>query len=161
MVARAGRQGKAGPLWRGLLLLATLLAGLAPAARALETGELTLHTRQGPLTYLIEIARTPAERRQGLMFREELARDQGMLFDFGQEQRVSFWMKNTPLPLDLLFIDATGRIVALHEQAVPFSEELILSGQPVQYVLEILGGTAKERGIRIGDRLGRPLFQLP
>jgi len=146
MVARAGCKGKAA--------VALLLVLLAPAAGlAMETRELAVETRQGPLTYFIEVARTPSERSQGLMYREELARDHGMLFDFGQPQHVSFWMKNTPLPLDLLFADAEGVIVRIHAQAEPFSETLIPSGQPVRYVLEIIGGSAAERGIRTGDRL--------
>ena len=98
MVARALAQGKAAAAGLVLALL------LAPAALALDTTELTIHTRQGPLTFFVEIARTPPERSRGLMFREELPKDHGMLFDFGEEQPVSFWMKNTPLPLDLVFI---------------------------------------------------------
>jgi uncharacterized membrane protein (UPF0127 family) len=151
MVARVGRQGKAAGV--GLLLVFGLAMG---PALALDRAELTIHTRQGPLTYFVEIARTPSERSHGLMFREELEKDHGMLFDFGEEQPVSFWMKNTPLPLDLLFILADGEIVRITEQAEPYSQKLLPSGQPVRYVLEILGGSAGARGIRTGDRLGRP-----
>jgi uncharacterized membrane protein (UPF0127 family) len=155
MVARVVRQGKAGAA--GLLLAFSLAIWLAPAALAMDQAELTIHTRQGPLTYFVEVARTPSERSRGLMFREELPKDHGMLFDFGQEQSVAFWMKNTPLPLDLLFIKADGEIVRITEQAEPYSQKLLPSGQPVRYVLEILGGSAAERGIRPGDRLGEPL----
>jgi uncharacterized membrane protein (UPF0127 family) len=155
MVARLVRQGKAGGA--GLLLAFGLAISLAPAALAQDLTELTIHTRQGPLTYFVELARTPSERSRGLMFREELPKDHGMLFDFGEEQPVSFWMKNTPLPLDLIFIKADGEIVRITERAEPFSQKLLPSGQPVRYVLEILGGTARERGIRTGDRLGEPL----
>ncbi|WP_235031429.1 DUF192 domain-containing protein [Geminicoccus flavidas] len=148
-------QGKA--RGAGLLLAFGLAIWLAPAALAQDLTELTIHTRQGPLPYFVELARTPSERSRGLMFREELPKDHGMLFDFGQEQSVSFWMKNTPLPLDLIFIKADGEIVRITEQAEPHSLKLLPSGQPVRYVLEILGGTARERGIRPGDRLGEPL----
>jgi uncharacterized membrane protein (UPF0127 family) len=151
MVARVLPKGKAAGA--GLLLA----LGLAPAAMALDQAELTIQTRQGPLTYFVEVARTPSERSHGLMFREELPRDHGMLFDFGQEQPVSFWMKNTPLPLDLLFAEADGDIVRITEQAEPYSQKLLPSGQPVRCVLEILGGSAGERGIRVGDRLDVPL----
>jgi len=155
IVARAARDGKAALL---SVLLAFLLSLAAPAA-AMETIELTLHTRQGPLTYFVEIARTRDERSRGLMFRQELPKDHGMLFDFGTEQPVTFWMENTPLSLDMLFIDGTGAIVGIKERAVPLSQDTIPSLKPVRFVLEILGGSAAERGIRVGDRLGKPLFK--
>ncbi len=150
MVARLAGRGKA-----ALAVLAWLLV-LAPAALALPTGEATVHTRQGPLTFFVEIARSPAERSQGLMYREELAKDHGMLFDFVEERPVSFWMKNTPLPLDLLFIRKDGEIVRITPNATPYSTDLLPSGQPIRYVLEILGGSAAQRGIRVGDRLEPP-----
>jgi uncharacterized membrane protein (UPF0127 family) len=92
------------------------------------------------------------------MYRKELPKDHGMLFDFGREQPVSFWMKNTPLSLDLLFIDGKGEIVRIAERAEPFSQDLIPSTRPVRYVLEIIGGSSESRGIRVGDRLGGTLF---
>ncbi len=124
----------------------------------MDRAELVIQTRQGSLTYFVEVARTAAERSQGLMYRKELPRDHGMLFDFGREQPVSFWMKNTPLSLDLLFIDGKGEIVRIAERAEPFSQDLIPSTRPVRYVLEIIGGSSESRGIRVGDRLGGPLF---
>ena len=140
-----------------LMLLGSVLA--ASAAQALDTGELTIQTRQGPLTYFVEVARTPSERSQGLMFRKQLPKDHGMLFVFERTQSVSFWMDNTPIPLDLLFADAEGEVVNLHANAVPFSQDLIPSRQPIRYVLEIPGGVAKQRGIRVGDRLRSALIK--
>ena len=136
-----------------------LLGSVLAAAQALDTGELTIQTRQGPLTYFVEVARTPSERSQGLMFRKQLPKDHGMLFVFERTQSVSFWMDNTSIPLDLLFADAEGEVVNLHANAVPFSQDLIPSRQPIRYVLEIPGGVAKQRGIRVGDRLRSALMK--
>ena len=106
--------------------------------------------------FVVEIARTPAERSQGLMHRDRLEADEGMLFVYEAEQPVTMWMRDTRIPLDMLFIGAEGTIVKIRERAVPFSEEVINSEKPVVAVLEVNGGTASRYGIRPGDRVMLP-----
>ncbi len=101
-------------------------------------------------SFTVEIADAPAERAQGLMGRQSMPEDHGMLFAYPAPRPVAFWMQNTPLPLDMLFIDETGRVVSLHENAIPFDETPIPSGLPVRYVLEINGGLAAKLGLRPG-----------
>lgn len=101
----------------------------------------------------VELATEPAQREQGLMHRREMAPDHGMLFDFGETRRVVMWMKNTYLPLDMLFISADGTVRTIHENAVPLSQAIIDSQEPVAYVLELNAGTVKRLGIKPGDRL--------
>lgn len=105
------------------------------------------------LTLQVELADSPEERRRGLMFRQEMAPDHGMLFDFGRTAMISMWMRNTVLPLDMVFANRKGRIVHIHEGAVPYSEEVISSRRRVYYVLELNAGIVAELGIAEGDRL--------
>ena len=116
----------------------------------------TIATRNARHSFAVEIARTPAQMERGLMFRDRLAPDRGMLFLYEEERPVSFWMKNTLIPLDLIFADSSGRILQIAERAVPLSTELISSQQPVRAVLEVNGGTAARLGIAVGDRLLHP-----
>jgi hypothetical protein len=95
---------------------------------------------------------------QGLMFRQELAPDSGMLFDFKQPTLATMWMRNTLIPLDMLFVDTTGRIVNIHERAVPQSDAIISAAAPVRAVIELNGGTAARLGIKAGDRVIFPIF---
>lgn len=104
-------------------------------------------------TFDIERAITMEQRSRGLMHRETMAPDHGMLFDFGEARMVTMWMENTPLSLDMIFADENGRIVRIAERTEPFSQALVSSGEPVLYVLEINGGRARELGIAEGDRL--------
>ena len=106
----------------------------------------------------IEMARTDEERMTGLMYRKELAEGKGMLFDFAPEQRVSMWMKNTFIPLDMIFIRSDGRILRIAENTEPHSEKIISSGGLAKGVLEVIGGTARKYGIQAGDRVAHPLF---
>jgi hypothetical protein len=106
--------------------------------------------------FVVEIARTPAERSRGLMHRDRLEADEGMLFVYEAEQPVTMWMRDTRIPLDMLFIGAEGTIVKIRERAVPYSEEVINSEKPVVAVLEVNGGTASRYGIRPGDRVMLP-----
>ena len=120
---------------------------------------LEIATKNGVHIFGVEMAVTPEEQAKGLMFRRELAEKQGMLFDFHREQPTSFWMKNTYIPLDMIFIRADGRILRIAENTVPLSEALVPSGGPVRAVLEVIGGTAKKLGIAAGDRVGGSIFQ--
>jgi len=103
--------------------------------------------------FTVEVARTPDQQGQGLMFRTALAADEGMIFPFPQPRMASFWMRNTLIPLDMIFIRADGTIARVAANTVPHSEESVSSGEPVAAVLEIRGGRAAELGISEGDRV--------
>src|ERR1700693_4028554 len=140
---------------------ALMLAFSQPAPAQLErfpSAELNVVTAGGPHKFAVEVATTPAQLEQGLMFRQSLAPDSGMLFDFKSPQPVMMWMKNTLIPLDMLFVDTQGRMVNIHERAVPESLETIGSGAQVRGVIELNGGTAARLGIRPGDRVVYPIF---
>ncbi|TVV73717.1 DUF192 domain-containing protein [Sphingomonas solaris] len=112
---------------------------------------LFIRTAKGERRFTIEVARTPGEQEHGLMFRERLDPDGGMIFPFSPPRPASFWMRNTVIPLDLIFIRADGRIARIAADAKPYSLDLIESGEPVAAVLEIAGGRAAELGIAAGD----------
>ena len=101
---------------------------------------------------------TDAERERGLMFRKELPEGHGMLFDFQRDQPVAFWMHNTYISLDMIFIRGDGRILRIAENAKPLSDQLIPSGGPVRAVLEVIAGTARKLGIAPGDRVAGSIF---
>jgi|TARA_A100001391_G_scaffold183224_1_gene150232 hypothetical protein len=130
-----------------------LLATLAPAFAQDNEEVAIIHSGDQSFTFTVEIADTPEETSRGLMFREELGPDAGMLFDFVEERPTSFWMQNTLIPLDMLFIKADGRIVRIHENAKPMDTTPIPSGEPVRFVLEIPGGRSAELGLEAGARL--------
>ncbi|HTV68469.1 MAG TPA: DUF192 domain-containing protein [Rhizobiaceae bacterium] len=115
-------------------------------------------TDGGEKSFTIEVADDPAERSAGLMFREEMDNDHGMLFVFEDTRQVGFWMKNTPMPLDLLFIAPGGEVKAILP-GEPFSEAVITPGEPVRFVLELKRGTAKASGIEQGDMLRHPAIE--
>jgi uncharacterized membrane protein (UPF0127 family) len=143
-----------------LALLATALIAAAPDfAKAAELQTLEIASKTGVHAFQVEMAVTPEEKEHGLMFRRELPEGQGMLFDFQFDQNVAFWMKNTYIPLDMLFIRADGRILRIAENTEPMSERNIPSGGPVRAVLEVIGGTAKKLGIAAGDRVGGSIFK--
>ncbi len=126
----------------------------APAKLAVSIRTAGGATRQ----FNVEVARTPAEQERGLMFRTNLPADGGMIFtpypaDGGPPREASFWMKNTPSPLDILFIRPDGTIATIAENTIPFSETPVKSGEPVSAVLEINGGKAGELGIAPGDKV--------
>ena len=128
-------------------------------AAPLRTSPLVIESASGVHhRFVVEIAETPAQRSAGLMFRRPLAANRGMLFDFHAVEPVSMWMKNTFFPLDMLFIDARGRIVSIVQHAVPLSLDTIQSGAPVRAALELNGGSVQRLGIRPGDRVLCPIF---
>ena len=126
----------------------------APAASGLLP--LTIQTASGRATFLVELARTPAQQERGLMYRRSLAAARGMLFPFVPPRPAAFWMKNTLIPLDLLFVRADGTIARIAANAVPGSLATIESGEPVAAVLEIAGGRAAATGMKEGDRVSWP-----
>ena len=141
------------------VLAIALIAAAADFAKAAELQTLEIASKTGVHAFQVEMAVTPEEKEHGLMFRRELPEGQGMLFDFQFDQNVAFWMKNTYIPLDMLFIRADGRILRIAENTEPMSERNIPSGGPVRAVLEVIGGTAKKLGIAAGDRVGGSIFQ--
>jgi uncharacterized membrane protein (UPF0127 family) len=114
---------------------------------------LEIRSATGTHRFTVEVARTPDEQAQGLMFRETLAADEGMIFPFPRPRVASFWMRNTLIPLDMIFVRADGTIARVAANTVPHSEDGVSSGEPVAAVLEIRGGRAAELGITEGDRV--------
>lgn len=141
-------------------LFLVLLAIFFTAGLAWPAGQQTLEiaSKTGVHVFSVEIADNDAEREKGLMYRRELPEGRGMLFDFHREQEVSFWMQNTYIPLDMIFIRGDGRIFRIAENTEPLSTRLVPSGGPVRAVLEVIGGTARKLGIEIGDRVASPIF---
>ena len=104
--------------------------------------------------FVVEVARTSDEQAQGLMFRRSLGPDEGMIFPFPSPRPASFWMRNTLIPLDMIFVREDGTIARVAADTVPLSEETVESGEPVAAVLELRGGRAAALGIRGGGRVG-------
>ncbi len=136
--------------------LGLAVVALTPAKSGLE--KLEIITSSGTHEFSVEVMRSGPQRERGLMFRRFLPQDRGMLFDFGGERSVMMWMKNTYLPLDMIFIGRTGKIVGLAENTEPLSEKTIPSGAPARGVLEVNAGTAQRIGLKIGDSVRHPLF---
>ena len=137
----------------------TFLAVLPAAAQddithaqsTLPTEELTIVTHSGAHRFRVEMATTPDERDVGLMYRPAMQPDHGMFFEMGPPQQAAFWMKNCPVPLDMLFIRANGRILTVAANTTPYSEAPIGSGGPITGVLELRGGRAAEIDAQPGD----------
>lgn len=126
------------------------------AAPKLETVEII--TTRGPQRFQVEIAATKAEQERGLMFRKSLAPDRGMLFTYKQPTRVSYWMRNTLIPLDIIYILPTGKILSIARNARPLDETPLSSGGFILGVLELAGGRAAQLGILPGDRVLHRIF---
>jgi len=148
-----------------IALLLTLAAAFTFGAAVAQDGEpmilptdpitLVVETGRGERSFTIEVADTDQERSAGLMFRRNMADDHGMLFVFEQTRRVAFWMKNTPMPLDLVFIGDNGRVEAILP-GEPFSTAPIAPDAPVRFVLELRAGTAQKAGMSNGDTVRHP-----
>jgi len=151
------------PLARGVFLaLAAWLAvaggpALAQPAK-LPVAPLAVATAKGTFHFQVEVADTDAARERGLMFRKSLGANEGMLFDFKTPQNVAFWMKNTLIALDMLFVAQDGHIVSIARQAPPLSLTSIPSGGKVLGVVELRGGRADEIGAEPGDRVESAIF---
>jgi uncharacterized membrane protein (UPF0127 family) len=136
------------------LALLLLLMGVATACSA--DNRAVFHTSKGDFPFTVEVADTEASRERGLMFRTSLAPDAGMLFDYHHEQQASFWMQNTLIPLDMIFISADGIVKTIHVNAQPRDTTSIPSGVPIRFVMEIPGGRSEEIGLKVGDRFEHP-----
>jgi len=123
-----------------------------------ETEVLTIESANGPVRFNVEIADDENERQHGLMYRSPLPDDRGMLFHFQEPEHASFWMRNTPSSLDIIFIGVDGRILNIAERTTPYSEAPIPATGLTRGVLEIRAGRAAELGIRAGDRVRHRIF---
>jgi uncharacterized membrane protein (UPF0127 family) len=141
-----------------VLLFAGVSLAFHESAHAAGQSTLEIVSASGVHAFNVELATTEPERERGLMFRKELPQGQGMLFDFFTDQPVSFWMHNTYISLDMIFIHSDGVIMRVAENTKPMSDDLVPSGAPVRAVLEVIGGTARELGIKAGDKVINPIF---
>lgn len=148
--------------WLPHMLAAALWLALAlPAGAqqvAFETDLLRIESASGIHEFVVELAETPEQRGQGLMFRTEMGTDRGMLFDFVPPKVAAMWMRNTYLPLDMLFIRGDGTISSIAANTTPLSDTVIRSQESVSAVLELNAGTSAELGIEPGDRVLHPWF---
>ena len=144
----------------GVVLAAASLLTQSLAQQAVGPREqLLIATAAGEKEFQVEIADEPRETTIGLMFRRQMAENEGMLFDFGAEAPRSFWMQNTYIPLDMLFIKADGTIDSIAERATPLSEKSVPSKGAVRFVLEINGGLSDTLGIEAGDKVLGPAIE--
>jgi uncharacterized membrane protein (UPF0127 family) len=143
-------------------MAASIMIALGSSAAAqdkpLPVTSIVISTDHGPHTFRVEIAADHASQEQGLMFRKEMAPDVGMLFEFPKPELQAFWMKNTILPLDIIFIRANGTISSIAPNAVPYSTTTIPSIEPVRAVLELNGGRAAQLGIEPDDVVHHAFF---
>lgn len=139
------------------VLMLSVVTGFGAQAASIQPLEIV--TKNGVHVFSVEMATTDKERETGLMYRKELPDGKGMLFDFSPEQQISMWMKNTYIPLDMIFIRADGRILRIAENTEPHSLAIISSGGLAKGVLEVIAGTAQKYGIAPGDRVAHPLFK--
>lgn len=140
----------------GVVAIAIGWAAMQQGSAQASEDAVIIQSGENAHAFTVEVVDTDATRSRGLMFRQELAPDAGMLFDFIEERPVSFWMENTFIPLDMIFARADGEIVRIHANAIPQDRTGIPSGEPVRFVLEIPGGRAAELGIEAGDMLEHP-----
>ena len=144
--------------WAALLVLVFPFSLSAFAAGAQTLDKLEIITASGIHEFSVELASNDAEREKGLMYRRFMPPDRGMLFDFKREEPVMFWMKNTYIPLDMIFISRAGVVTNIAANAEPLSERLIPSGGPCYGVLELNGGAAASISVRPGDKVRHPIF---
>ena len=146
------------------LSLFAVLTAVVPAARAetpvVASERVEVVTARARTPFAVEVVDTDESRSRGLMFRRTMADDHGMLFDFRREEPVWFWMKNTYLPLDMIFARADGTIISVAHDAEPLSEALVPSNGPVRFVLEVNAGVAARLGLAPGDRLVHPRIRV-
>jgi len=140
------------------LVFSAFLALSAGLSQAADKSVVEIASKTGVHSFSVEVVDNDADRAKGLMHRRSLPEGTGMLFDFHREQDVSFWMSNTYIPLDMIFIRADGRIHRIAENTVPLSLEQVPSRGPVRGVLEVIAGTSRKLGIVPGDRVAHPIF---
>jgi len=134
----------------------SIFAATAQANDVCQNDRIDLRGDWGTAQFTVEVADDNQERAQGLMNRASMPRSAGMLFVYPSERTVRFWMRNTLIPLDMIFADATGTVQKVHHDAIPLDETLIFGGTHIQFVLEINGGLARQLGIVEGTQLRHP-----
>ncbi|KAF2992158.1 DUF192 domain-containing protein [Methylocystis sp. MJC1] len=155
MVSRSGFL----PVFRALLPALILFVAIVGARAETSLERLEIVTSTGTHEFRVEVADKPSERAKGLMYRKSMPEDQGMLFDFHVEGPVMMWMKNTYLPLDMIFVSRQGVVTKVAANTVPMSEEVISSGGPAYAVIELNAGAADKIGIKAGDQIRHPAFR--
>ncbi len=153
-----GNGGKASRLIAGLVMIFVMAFAATAKAGECRENQVLLRGDWGQARFSVEVADDRAERAKGLMFRESMAANAGMLFVYPAPKQVGFWMKNTLIPLDMLFLDQTGTVKRIHEMAIPQDTTPIMGGQDIMAVLEINGGLAKSLGITEGSEMRHPAF---
>ena len=146
-------------LWAALAVILFLAVSAGVPTQGGELDSLEIVTAAGRHVFQVEIANNDATREHGLMDRRYMAPNHGMLFEFDREAPVSFWMKNTYIPLDMIFIAPSGVVTHIAANAEPLSERVIPSGTPCIAVLELNGGTAASIGLKVGDKVRHPFFK--
>ena len=153
---RAGKERRLrGKLLSGLAIFIFLMSGFPSGLLSQEAARTFLELKIKDKKIKAEVARTEAEKGRGLMFRQKLGKNEGMLFVYEKEERLSFWMKNTPIPLSIAFLDKSGLIVDIQDM-VPFSLQTRVSAFPAQYALEVNQGWFKTNEIFPGDQVVFP-----
>ena len=142
-----------------IALIAFTLTFASGPIRAAGEQTVEIASKTGVHIFSVEVVDNDADRAKGLMYRRELPEGRGMLFDFHRDQEVSFWMQNTYIPLDMIFIRGDGQILRIEENTVPLSTRMIPSRGAVRAVLEVIGGTSRKLGIAPGDRVASPIFR--
>ena len=142
--------------WLGPLVLSALVSNFAVAG--CSEARVALRGDWGTVRFEVEVADTATERSVGLMHRDHLAARSGMLFIYPSLQAASFWMRNTQISLDMLFVDHRGIVRHIHHRAKPLDETFVFGGDSVLAVLEINGGLANDRGITVGSQVQSPLL---
>jgi uncharacterized protein len=146
-------------LWAAVAVIFFLAASASVPVQGSALDSLEIVTATGRHAFQVEIADNDATREHGLMDRRYMAPDHGMLFEFDREEPVSFWMKNTYIPLDMIFIAPSGVVTHIAANAEPLSERVIPSGSPCIAVLELNGGMAASIGLKVGDKVRHPFFK--
>lgn len=146
--------------WPRGAALCLFLALMSPALTLAQAGhnKLSVITASGTHQFSVDVMRSEPDLEKGLMFRKSIPANYGMLFDFQREQNIMMWMKNTYIPLDMFFMDKTGKVVGIVANAEPMSEKVLSAGVPTDAVLEVRGGTAARIGLKLGDRVRDPIF---
>ena len=134
-----------------VFLAVLLIAACSKQDDAAKEANMIISTANGDVKYVVEEAQTPDELQKGLMFRDSVAENGGMIFDLTNVQNVAMWMKNTKVPLDMIFLDSDGTISWIFENAVPMSEDYIIPPIAPAAVIEVNGGDVQKHGIKIGD----------
>ena len=156
IVAQITRRTAFAAVALGLLVAGACSAQVLVPVGSLPVREIGVATAKGVVKFKTEVAESPAAQQQGLMYRKQMAADRGMIFIFPEPKVAGFWMHNTLIPLDLLFVDSAGRIESIAADARPLDDSLLPSRGEVKAVIEINGGLAAARGIKVGDKVRDP-----